>query len=1470
MAESPLQLVSQISIQLAQLARPNKDFLVKSLRQGASALSQIEQPLSHEPSERIKAVKNLESVTKTLRKTIVKHSLLHHSDKDVKLLVAICVSELFRILAPEPPFEDKYLRDVFKLIFSMFSELADTKSPYFSRRVKILETVARCKCCVILLDIDSNDLVLEMFNIFFSVVRKDHQQCLKNDILSIITHVLNEEASQPLSDIILQNLVKDEKGIAASQLAVSVIQSCGEKLKPFICGFLTSCLMDRDAVTSELKEFYHEIMLKIFQYAPQILLAVIPNLVQELLIDQVDVRIKAVNLVGKLFALPDNHIARKYHGVFVEFLKRFSDKSAEVRVAAIQCAEACYKANFSGPESHEVLSALEGRLLDFDDKVRTQAVIVACDITKSYLKFVPSKLISEAAKRLRDKKISVRKKALQKLTELYQEYCNKCSEGLMTISDDFEQIPCNILLLCYDKDCMEFRPQNMEFVLAEGLFPALLSVKERTRHWIHLFSLITPQQLKALNSILSQKRRLQTEMQKYLALRKKEKDNDTEETQKRIKSSFIKMSASFPNPAKAEECFYKLNQMKVNNIFTALALLLDQLTNSDAQASKDKFLKEIGVKHPFFEFLQPLSSKCSFNIFSSDHVSCILDHLLSNRFGNKQSDASSVKLLQVIISVFPLLLRGSEEKFQMLLEERLFFGCEPVSNSITGQAFLLPENEEIQPQLSEENDLNDKLIEVLAKAGSNISAKLCDFYPILKRICLEGTRTQSKYAVSAIASLISTSGESVFSELCKELVETLHMGRNIPTVLQSLGCIAQCSASSFESQDENITSYIYDCILKVNVESLDDLALPDETSGSTATCKLKIYGLKTLVKSFLPHRGSHVRRQINKFFDILSKMLQTGDTIDDVCSCESEKAHIRLAAAKSVLQLSRRWDLHISPDIFHFTILMAKDSSSFVRRQFLNKTHKLLKEHAIPTKYACAFVLATSDNLKDLQDDSNLYVAEFIKDYSTLARIRQTSALQGGSITDYPAYIVVFLIHVLAHDRDFPPEDCEDEETFAQFCSPIFSVVQALVNASTVDGDMDLVSDAVLYLICIFRAIKKAEDAVDGQQTPKLHLLADIGISIVNALNHNGFSSSHFPGLILLPSALYRISVAEKSEETISKCIGRLTCGESFVRRVIQVLKSRISLPASSLTKHGRNCQEDKTRSDVVKDSMINSVLCKQVILSTTGTNETHSKSMKQETSVGNRRKRAPSPALVGLHECSTVKEPRSTSRDFEAILEKKHLSSPCDSLTTEPSIRNATSSASLKQNCMEHSSVAAEPSKYPRVKDSRHSKEITGKSGALIGQRIRLLSPVDRCFYLGTVDSFNSENNIHKITYDSGKVELLCLDSESWETISDNSKVERDAILADTSNTLQSHHRNLLEYSSLSMVEETDDIFGKDAAQMPKTLSNQERGKSFRRMVPLPAKGKKRPKVSADMPGSEVTDTNQDAIVRRSRRRKV
>lgn len=46
----------------------------------------------------------------------------------------------------------------------------------------------------------------------------------------------------------------------------------------------------------------------------------------------------------------------------------------------------------------------------------------------------------------------------------------------------------------------------------------------------------------------------------------------------------------------------------------------------------------------------------------------------------------------------------------------------------------------------------------------------------------------------------------------------------------------------------------------------------------------QIYGLKTLVKSFLPHQRTGVTREIDEVLDIISKMLERGDISEGTLS----------------------------------------------------------------------------------------------------------------------------------------------------------------------------------------------------------------------------------------------------------------------------------------------------------------------------------------------------------------------------------------------------------------------------------------------------------------------------------------------------------------------------------------------------------------------------------------------------------
>ncbi|KAL8482154.1 hypothetical protein ACS0TY_028350 [Phlomoides rotata] len=1292
---------------------PNKTTLVKLLKQGMDAFLVLEQSGS------------LEKYVKPLRDSLVRHSLLDHKDKDVRLLVGICLCEVIRVLAPNPGFTKAVSRDIFRFLLSIFEELDDTASPFFSKRAKLVETIAKLRFCLVMLDIGCEDLVIKLFESFFSVVRENHPQSLISSILSIITSILEEKAEvdidsverstfQSLLDVVLENIIKGREDVASAsfQLAVSVVQNCGEKVESCIYQLLKSCILNRDAVQSVIKESYHEIILEVYQIAPQLSLSVIPLLTNELLTDQVDVRIKVLNLIRKLLAFHGQNFSREYPYVFVEFLNRFSDKSAEVRLTALSCAKALYMTNPSHRESLE--SAIKDRLLDHDDKVRMEAVNVACELAKTNLNRVSSDIVTLAAERLRDKKISVRNRALKKLLELYQEYCTRRAAGI-TFSEHIEEIPCKFLMLCYEKDCQEFRPQSMELVLEE-LFPASLSMKDRTRHWIIIFSRFEPPHLKALKTILSQKRRLRDGLKVFLDLCHSGEDNCSGETELKLDALIVKMSSCFPNPTKAKDCFYKLKQFRDKGVFSVLQKFLSEEKIVDSGTMKDVYLKE--EKEALSEFFHILSRKCAFNIFGRETVQCILDNLSSDDTEERSLKNYNVQFLLTIISAFPSLLKGSEPQFQLLL-------------------------------LEGEIPFNDQFIELLAKEGYHMPIKLSDMYSSLEKVCVEGTRAQSKLAVSAISALADTSEKFIFSELCKVLMDSLRERKNVPTVLQSLGCMAQYSVSAFDSQEKEITNYIVEEIFQQN----DALASKDLDSNC-CSCELKVFGLKVLVRSFLPYKNAIVSRPISFLLDIIQKMLQNHGFCAGSTPCEQDEAFIRLAAAKSILRLSKKWDLHISPTLFHLTILMSKDNSPEVRRTFISKIRKLLINHAVPVRYACAFPFAALDSPEDLRTDALKYLEEFIQGYGKGAQIHETTNMEVS--TNHPAYIVVFLIHVLVYDPNFPAPDCRDGNLYAEFLSPLFITVQALVKGKSVDANLQLKSYVSLYLRSIFNVIKKAEDAVDAQMTPKLHLLAEAGLSILDSLNTYTVplppSPTPIPTLVLLPSSLYRSGSAEMREVSPYPSIGS-KADASFSKNLVSSLKAQVSWIGCTGTKHNQKNYEKSLRP----------------------TGARHGKSSSKSCSTDK--------LLIAKTKEQIVEPPTGQEEQFEtstceaAYRDLRAKSSFSGDSVTEPALpQNEVNVSSREADAIEIScSDCFEPSRLLRAQDqvnhfiSQNKRNTKSNGEELVGKHIKLWSPIEKCYYSGVVASFDSHKSSHQINYKTGEVDVLSLDSGTWEFDSDD-----------------------------------------------------------------------------------------------------
>ncbi|BAS97283.1 Os06g0286351, partial [Oryza sativa Japonica Group] len=877
------------------------------------------------------------SVMETIQpclKAVARDEFLKHHDEDVKVLLATCFCEITRITAPEAPYSDDVLRDMFHLIVDTFSGLNDVNGKSFGRRVAILETVARYRACVVMLDLECNDLIADMFRSFLEIISDNHEPNIVNSMQSVMALIIDEseDIEESLLNVLLSTLGRKKTGVSlpARKLARHVIEHSAGKLEPYIRKILTSSL-DGDGTSTNNSIDHHEVIFDLYQCAPKVLKVVVPYITGELLADEVETRSKAVEILGELFSLPGIPILESFKSLFDEFLKRLTDRAVEIRVSVIEHLKKCLMSNHSRPEAQEIIKALCDRLLDYEENVRKQVVAAICDVACHSLGAVPVETIKQVAERVRDKSVSVKCYTMERLADIYKFYCQSGSDSSVN-SDDFEWIPGKILRCLYDKD---FRPESIESILCGSLFPPEYPTKERVKHWVTAVTHFDKVEMKALEQIFLQKQRLQQEMLKYMSLRQTSQE-DTPDMKKKILGCFRSMSRLFNDHTKSEEYLNMLHQIKDANIWNIFTSLLDcSTTFNEAWSLRVDLLTKLGEKHALHDFVSTLSMRCSYLLVNKEYVKEILSEASDQKStGNTKLMSSCMDLLTAVSSFFPSLLSGLEEDIIELLKE---------DNEL----------------------LKEGIAHVLSKAGGNIREQLASSSSItllLERLCLEGTRKQAKYSVHALAAITKDDGLMSLSVLYKRLVDLLEEKKvHLPSILQSLGCIAQIAMPIFETRGEEIINFITKKILDCNDDSGDVSAHKSEWSDSTQSCLLKIYGIKTLVKSCQPCKDAQAHPGIEKLMGILKNILTYGDISANMISSTIDKAHLRLAAAKAVLRLSRQWDHKVPVDVFYLTLRISQDDVPQVRKLFLSKVHQYIKERALDAKYACAFLLAMDD-----------------------------------------------------------------------------------------------------------------------------------------------------------------------------------------------------------------------------------------------------------------------------------------------------------------------------------------------------------------------------------------------------------------------------------------------------------------------------------------------------------------------------
>lgn len=135
------------------------------------------------------------------RNALVSVDLLSHPDSDVRVSVVSCLTEIVRITAPETPYSDDLMKvisnftntvfnvtvslsllyllvptslvsqEIFRLTIEAFEKLADASSRSYKKAEFVLDNVAKVKSCLVMLDLECYDLILQMFRNFFKFIR---------------------------------------------------------------------------------------------------------------------------------------------------------------------------------------------------------------------------------------------------------------------------------------------------------------------------------------------------------------------------------------------------------------------------------------------------------------------------------------------------------------------------------------------------------------------------------------------------------------------------------------------------------------------------------------------------------------------------------------------------------------------------------------------------------------------------------------------------------------------------------------------------------------------------------------------------------------------------------------------------------------------------------------------------------------------------------------------------------------------------------------------------------------------------------------------------------------------------------------------------------------------------------------------------------------------------------------------------
>ncbi|KAI9343084.1 armadillo-type protein [Zopfochytrium polystomum] len=1017
-----------------------------------------------------------------VRKDLASPSLLHHRDKGVRALTACCLADILSLFAPDAPYKQHELKDIFEFFLKQINYIGDLESPYFPNYFYLLESLSTVKSVVLVLDLNAEELVVQFFKDIFQLVRPDFQKNVYGFLLDILQQLVEECQflnSEVVDTIISQfNTKRRAENSAAFQMAVDLCNNATDKLQRYVCQYFSDVFISAtrgggdDDENSSHEEFEraHALILEINAVARGVLLSVIPLLEEELKYDDAHVRALAMDVLGKMISGIGSRVAVIYTTAWKNWLDRRNDKSTPIRVSWLAYCPDILRHH---PElSQELCQCLEQKLQDPDEKVRLAAVKVVGQLDVVCAGNTSSEVLQQVMLRARDRKHNIRNEAIRALARLFKMMYTDIVNPLETAAaDKYGGIPGNLLELLY---LNESETNHMvEKVWHEDILPPNYDDAARTDRLLKIVAVLNDRQYNAFVSMLDR----QANMRKTINIFLNEceawnggivdKDKDLVET--RLNQVIQFLAYKFSDPKRASAHLLKFAKNNENRVYKLLRAIMDESAEYKAILKNNtEVTKRLDAHQGLLETFSVFLRQISLTMVGKSTIPSLIEAIRSFRRSEASQStepqrvrvrtpeqSAAEKLIKTIAQIFPSVYQSHVDDLIALLTSPDATLVTHALEAVAKFSITFPEQLRIKDELDSlvklalEGSVTQasKAAVILAKVPTshhrekvmNAIVASLNTASVEKAIAADKLRRWSRLPPASGAVAAKETGDDDM-DLDAEIdgagngvLQAANDPARLTSKLAALGQFTRFCPGLVEEHHSEVTRFI---VKELLLKSRDEDAHAEDWvpfEDLHVEGALKVLGIKALVKRVQGcETPEEAAQQCEPVFRLLTKILaEDGEIVPNtlIPTCPACKSHLRLVASKSILKLCKIpscAELLTVGDRAKL-VLTIQDPSWEMRDAFVEKLRKHLQDHSIPFKFAVVLAMAGHEPDPGIKQKAKAF-------FSILA---QRSRIGAKASSNHATIESLFpaLLHTITLHPDFGTTDGDaaDSAKYIQF-----------------------------------------------------------------------------------------------------------------------------------------------------------------------------------------------------------------------------------------------------------------------------------------------------------------------------------------------------------------------------------------------------------------------------------------------------